>query len=81
MGHFRVFILVLLVGCGSVPIAPKVVEVPVPVECPKPAKPERPVLPITTLQAEDSPGLVIKAYAASVKALQGYAESLEELLH
>jgi hypothetical protein len=78
------FIVVLLVsGCATVakvPEAPRVVEVPVAVECPHPKVPERPHLPIADLTDKSEDSDVVKAYAATVQALKDYAAALELLL-
>lgn len=64
-------------GCAS---APRVVELPVPIPCPAPPETTRPHLPIADLHDGDSPDNVVRAYAASVEALLGYARELETLL-
>jgi hypothetical protein len=70
-------VLLLFLGCSH---APGVVKVPVPVPCPAPPAVARPHLPIASLRKDDPPADVMKAYAASLEALSGYARELEAIL-
>lgn len=72
----------VLSGCAhhSAAPAPVLAEVPVAVPCPPPPPAVRPRLPIAELQADSAPGVVLRAYEASVVLLAGYAEHLEQLL-
>ncbi|HEX7121859.1 MAG TPA: hypothetical protein VF178_05755, partial [Gemmatimonadaceae bacterium] len=54
--------------------------VPVALPCPPPPATARPALPIADLKPGDPPDRVVKAYAATVRVLQGYAAELEQLL-
>jgi len=56
------------------------VKIPVPVACPAPQIPPKPHLPIADLKLNSPPNVVIKAYAASVRALQDYTNELIGLL-
>lgn len=47
---------------------------------PQPPATARRALPIADLKPGDPPGTVMKAYAATVRVLQGYAAELEQLL-
>ncbi|RJP17895.1 MAG: hypothetical protein C4529_13880 [Deltaproteobacteria bacterium] len=67
----------LAMGCAH---APPSVEVPVAVPCPAPPRVVRPHLPISDLRPTDSPDNVVRAYAASVETLIGYARELETIL-
>lgn len=67
----------LSVGCAH---TPSTVEIPVAVPCPAPPATVRPHLPISDLRGTDSPDNVVRAYAASVEALIGYAKELETIL-
>ncbi len=67
----------LFAGCAH---APPAVEIPVAVPCPAPPQGIRPHLPIADLRSTDSPDNVVRAYAASVETLIGYARELETIL-
>jgi len=77
--------IVLLSGCSFFKTKVKIQEVYVPLlYCPAPTKIERPDLQIHNLTPEQlkSDGEVAKAYKATVRALEGYADVLEqELTH
>lgn len=68
--------LASLWGCAHETI----VQVPVAVPCPPPPVVSRPHLPIADIKRGDGEAALIKAYAATVEALKGYAEELEALL-
>jgi hypothetical protein len=68
-----------LIGCAKTPQVVQV-QVPVPVPCPEPPAVSRPALPIAQLQAGASIQEVLRAYAATVALLEGYAGQLETLL-
>lgn len=73
----QILLLCLLagaVGCCK----PKTVYVPVP--CPKPILPPRPVAPIKTLKADDSVEHERKLWLATVQAYEAYWVALEKLL-
>lgn len=70
----------LLAGCASAPQPPVEVRVPVPVPCPAPPDTVRPALPLADLTPDSPPDVVLRAYAASIEVLMGYAESVETLL-
>jgi hypothetical protein len=59
---------------------PKTVQVPVPIKCPTPKIPPKPVLPISQLNPNDSPDVVVKAYVASITLLEGYNIELIRIL-
>jgi hypothetical protein len=68
-------------GCAaSVPQAPVVARVPVPIECPEPPLLPLPQLPIASLKAGAPPAEVAKAYAASVQVLKDAVKERELLL-
>ena len=73
---------IILVGCAAQPRVevPSVVEVPIALACPKPELPQRPHFPIRDLNEHSYPADVARAWAASLNACTGYAESLEVLL-
>lgn len=71
-------ILCFLVGCAS--NMPKEVKIPVAVKQPALKIPPKPVLPISNLKTNSKPNDVIKAYAASIKILQGYSDQLIQIL-
>lgn len=77
MKRFLPAILLLCLGCAH---APQVVNVPVAVPCPAPPAIARPHLPIASLRKDDPPAAVMRAYAATVEALSGYARELEAIL-
>lgn len=56
------------------------VEIPIAVPCPKPARPQRPALPISKLPANAGTDEVLKALVAGQALLQGYAKQLEVLI-
>lgn len=72
--------LVALSGCASNSALPKAVHIPVAVACPKPQIPAKPILPLASLSVHDNPDVVMKAYVASIKLLDGYNQELIHLL-
>ncbi len=70
-------LLGLLAGCSTLP---RTVEVPVAIPCPAPPKVSRPRLAVGSLLPDSAPAEVVRAYAASMEALAGYAERLETIL-
>ena len=73
--------LALLPGCAAtLPPAPRVVDVPVPVACPAPVIPARPALPVAALTSRSTDAETARAYAGSVVTLQGYSEELRTML-
>lgn len=72
-------LVLILAGCATTP-RPPTAEIPVPVPCPPPPPLSRPALPIAQLSADSPAPVVMRAYAASVNILQGYARQLEMLL-
>lgn len=78
--HVGLALLVVLSlsGCASAPVN---AEIPVAVPCPPPPAVARPALPIADLIAESPPDAVMRAYAATVQTLMGYARELELLLN
>lgn len=74
--------LLILTGCPG-NVKTEVVEVKIPVSsCPAPKEVLRPTLPIDSLSTTDAadPGKVAQAYKATVRALIGYAQELEQIL-
>ncbi len=67
----------LLCGCAH---GPATVQVPIAVPCPVPREVARPHLPIADLRPGDAPDNVVRAYAASMETLIGYARELETIL-
>jgi hypothetical protein len=77
--------VLVLAGCASNPnkinITTDVKPIAVPIiYSPSPPTVTRPDLPHSTITAADSDGEVAKKYAASVEALIGYAEQLEDVM-
>lgn len=71
----------LLLACQRTPqIVVQKVEVPVAIPCPEPVVPVRPELPLSTVGPGSPADLVVKAYAASVEMLKGYAKELERIV-
>ena len=70
-------LLLLTIGCSALP---RTVEVPVAVPCPVPPEISRPRLTVGLLRSDSAPAEVVRAYAASMEALAGYAERLEAIL-
>lgn len=73
---------VVVAGCAT---TPKIVQVPVMVECPKPPELHRPPLSIAHLQAPTmttraTPAEVVGAYVETVEQLRGYAQELETII-
>lgn len=73
--------MVVLAGCAHAPARVITVQVPVAVPCPPPPPVARPHLPLADLPPKSPPADVMRAYAASVEALTGYASELEALLN
>lgn len=73
-------IVLLAGGCAHRPPQTVTVQGPVAVPCPPPPIVNRPALPLSDLTPESGPDAVMRAYAASVAALMGYAAELERLL-
>lgn len=70
-----------LVGCATQERVRTVrVEVPVPVECPRPVLPARPVMPLADLPDDASDADIARAAVASLHACTGYARQLERLI-
>jgi len=77
--------ILLLTGCATGPrriqITSDVKPIAVPIiYSPAPPVVARPDLPHSTIVAADSDGEVVKKYAASVEALIGYTEQLEDIV-
>jgi len=73
----------VLVGCGgsdTVRTETVAVTVPVPTAPPKVEMPARPFLPIARVDSTSTPREVVRAYAATVRLLQGYSRELEATL-
>lgn len=79
MRIFLALFFLLLAGCCSTDM-PKEVEVPIAYQQPSVIIPKKPVLPISKLNKDSKPDVVIKSYASSVELLQGYSDQLIELL-
>ena len=73
----------LLAGCATPPERVRTVrvDVPVPVECPRPAMPARPPLPLplADVPPDAGPDEIARAALASLHALTGYAAQLEAI--
>ena len=71
----------LLAGCATPPERVRTVrvDVPVPVECPRPAMPARPPLPLADVPPGAGPDEIARAALASLHALTGYAAQLEAI--
>lgn len=76
----RVILLLTLLLSGCASTMPKTVNMPVPVQCPKPNIPEQPHYPIKDLKQGDQPATVMKAYVATVVAQQNFINQLITLL-
>jgi hypothetical protein len=71
----------LLAGCaGSPQVVERRVEVQVDVPCPTPQAPPKPHLPLGDMPQDATASDIARATAASLEALTGYTEALEELL-
>lgn len=70
-------IALLATGCATLPAT---VEVPVAVPCPAPEHAVRPRLSVGSLRPDSTPSEVVRAYAADLVAVIGYAEQLETIL-
>lgn len=79
-GHLLPPVLLLaLVGCSSPRVEVREVRIPIPVPCPQPILPPRPVLASRLLSKESPADQVWKAVLSDLAALMGYAEGLETL--
>ena len=77
--------VLMLAACATNPnkitITSDVKPIAVPIiYSPEPPVVTRPDLPHTTVAASDADGIVVKKYAASVEALLGYSEQLEDII-
>lgn len=83
-GIFVSVLLFMMVGCASTKqiSTPVEVLVPVPVAAPQPPEDafDLPELPIHTLTEKSSDEDVVKAYAASIKILQGFILKIQKYL-
>lgn len=80
IGKLSIFLIIaLLSGCASQQ-PPRIVKVPVAVSCPAAKIPPKPRLPIADLTTNSKPQQVVKAYVASIAALQNYNNDLLLLL-
>lgn len=64
----------MITGCATT--TPTIITA----ECPSPPQIERPKMQVLELNETSTPGDVIMSHRVDIKALQGYAEQLEELL-
>ena len=78
---FKTLLAALLAGCATPPERVRTVrvDVPVPVECPRPAMPARPPLPLADVPPGAGPDEIARAALASLHALTGYAAQLEAI--
>ena len=81
-GLVAFFAPVCVAGCATVP---KIVNVPVMVECPKPPVLNRPALaiqfiPAPTMTTRPTPADVVGAYVETVEQLTGYTQELETII-
>jgi hypothetical protein len=78
----RLWILIpaLLMACARPNPTPSVVRITVPVPCPPPAIPARPVLPSAQLGAEPSLEVLLRALLADRELLAAWALDLETRL-
>jgi hypothetical protein len=76
-------LLALFLCCVQKPptVVVQRVEVPVPIPCPEPVKPLRPLLPLGDLLPSSTKDEINAAYRASIVLLQAYAEQLEIILN
>lgn len=75
---FIALIFLILTACSD--SMPKILEVPVGVQCPSPTIQKKPHLPIEDLKVGAKPNVTIKAYVESVKILQDDDNELRTLL-
>lgn len=68
----------LLASCST--SGPKFVNVPVPIKCSIQGLPERPFLPVKSLNDSSKPNEVMRAYVESLMLLDDYADTLEEAI-
>lgn len=78
MKYIIIMILLALAGCSSVPIAPEIVSVPVPVKVQAPPPQLRPLLPV--LPANPTAGQQIETWKLIADILEAYAISLEIII-
>lgn len=64
-------LFVLAPGCRSTPVKP------IPYACPTPPVIARPALPYASIPTDAPDHDVMRAWAATIEALRGYAEQLE----
>lgn len=70
----RILLVFLSIFLSSCTTGPKIVKVPVPVDCPKPKIKPMPYLPIHSLQETSTPPEVMKAWVSTAIILNGYAK-------
>lgn len=73
------FMFSFLIGCATT-TAPQKIYVPVATAPSKIKLPNKPYLPIASLNKDSTPDVVMKSYVASLKIMQGYTEQLRKLL-
>lgn len=71
---------VLATGCTTAPVAPSPTLVAVPVQCPAPNVPPRPVLALETMSAPATCEDTIYVYAESLRTCIGYSNQLQTIL-
>ena len=76
----RAIFLLVLVACRAPHVEIQRVDVPVVVPCPAPPPLQRPALPIASLPPRPTHDALVKALAASIAVLQGYARELEAVI-
>jgi hypothetical protein len=77
---FRLVPLLLLTACVNQAKLPDKAFIPVTAKCPSPIVPVEPHLAVADLKPTDKPNVVIKAYAASVRAQKSYIGQLKSIL-
>jgi len=70
-------LLISLSSCST--IIEKKLKVPI-VYCPKPAKIEKPILPIDTFTGNESFAEIAVRYKQSLQIMKNYSESLEKII-
>jgi uncharacterized lipoprotein YajG len=68
-----IFVSIILAACAT---PPQIIKVPVTISAQSVELPPRPILPVSSLTAASTPDEIIKAYVASLIALNGWATSL-----
>lgn len=80
MKRLIIISLLFLTACTTTMQPPTIVKVPIAIKQAAPTIPAKPYLPIYTLTEASTPADVMKAYVASLVALEGHADALTAVL-